>query len=143
MQVGDQTISKRPNSIDVAVGQRLADRRTALGMNQSSLAKALGITFQQIQKYETGTNRIAVSRLWAIAKALDVNVAYFFDDQSVEDAGLVTRPFSRTAREIARLVTDLPSDDQRLVLSVVRKIAVAQDDLGGSAACASSGGEEG
>lgn len=143
MQVCDQTFPKGPNFIDVAVGQRLADRRAALGMNQSTLAKALGITFQQIQKYETGTNRIAVSRLWAIAKALDVNVAYFFDDQSVEDAGLATRPFSRTAREVARLVTELPGDDQRLVLSVVRKIAGAHDDPCVSAARASPGGEEG
>lgn len=120
--------SESPNPIDVAVGQRVADRRMALGMNQSTLGRALGISFQQVQKYETGRNRIAVSRLWAIAKILDVNVAYFFDDQTLEDVHIASKPLTRTAREVAVLVTDLSAVDQKLVLALVRKIAGSKDE---------------
>lgn len=65
--------------IDVHVGRRLKARRRLLGLTQERLAKAVDIRFQQIQKYESGVNRISASRLWTLAKALDVSVAYFFD----------------------------------------------------------------
>jgi transcriptional regulator with XRE-family HTH domain len=67
------------SNTDVHVGQRVRNRRWALGMPQKELAEAVGIRFQQIQKYETGANRISASRLWDIAKTLDVPVEYFFD----------------------------------------------------------------
>jgi len=96
-------------------------------MNQSSLGRALGLSFQQVQKYETGMNRIAVSRLWAIAKALDVNVSYFFDDQTLDQgAPFVTSP-SRQSREVMRLMNDLPVDDQKLILALTRKIHGSDD----------------
>lgn len=68
-----------PHPIDVHVGRRLKARRRLLGLTQERLASAVNIRFQQIQKYESGTNRISASRLWSLAKALDVSVAYFFD----------------------------------------------------------------
>ncbi len=66
--------------IDVHVGARLRQRRTLLGMTQPNLGDALGVTFQQAQKYERGTNRISASRLFALSRVLDVPVEYFFDD---------------------------------------------------------------
>ncbi|GGD10566.1 helix-turn-helix domain-containing protein [Aquisalinus flavus] len=68
--------------IDLHVGQRLRQRRCLLGMTQQRLAEAVGIKFQQIQKYESGANRVSASRLWALANALEVSVSYFFDDLS-------------------------------------------------------------
>jgi transcriptional regulator with XRE-family HTH domain len=71
---------KSPNPIDVHVGSRVRLRRMMLGMSQEKLGEHLGITFQQIQKYEKGTNRIGASRLQAIARVLNVPVAFFFED---------------------------------------------------------------
>jgi transcriptional regulator with XRE-family HTH domain len=65
--------------VDVHVGQRVRQRRWMIGMTQQQLANAVGIKFQQIQKYETGANRISASRLWDIAGALEVPVAFFFE----------------------------------------------------------------
>ncbi len=65
--------------IDIHVGRRLRQRRRLLALTQEKLAKAVNIRFQQIQKYESGANRISASRLWSLAKALDVSVAYFFE----------------------------------------------------------------
>jgi transcriptional regulator with XRE-family HTH domain len=71
---------KRPNPIDIHVGSRVRLRRNMLGMSQEKLGENLGITFQQIQKYEKGTNRVGASRLQAIASVLKVPVAFFFED---------------------------------------------------------------
>ena len=70
--------SSAPNPIDVHVGQRLRARRVLLGMTQEKLGRALSLTFQQIQKYERGTNRIGASRLYELARVLDVPISYFF-----------------------------------------------------------------
>ena len=71
---------KRPNPIDIHVGSRIRLRRNMLGMSQEKLGESLGITFQQIQKYEKGTNRVGASRLQAIASILSVPVSFFFED---------------------------------------------------------------
>lgn len=71
---------KKPNPIDVHVGSRVRLRRNMLGMSQEKLGESLGITFQQIQKYEKGTNRVGASRLQAIASILGVPVSFFFED---------------------------------------------------------------
>ena len=65
--------------VDVHVGKRVRHRRWLVGMTQQQLAQKVGIKFQQIQKYETGANRISASRLWDIADALDVPVSFFFE----------------------------------------------------------------
>ena len=70
----------KPNPIDVHVGKRLRLRRTLLGMSQERLGDLLGLTFQQIQKYERGVNRIGSSRLYELGQILDVPVSFFFDD---------------------------------------------------------------
>ncbi len=71
---------KNPNPVDVHVGNRVRMRRMLIGMSQERLAKELGLTFQQVQKYEKGTNRISASRLYRIAQVLGVPVQYFFED---------------------------------------------------------------
>jgi len=71
---------KKPNPIDIHVGSRVRLRRNILGMSQEKLGESLGITFQQIQKYEKGTNRVGASRLQAISSVLGVPVAFFFED---------------------------------------------------------------
>ncbi len=75
-----------PSPVDVHVGSRLRVRRTLLGMSQTTLGDAIGLTFQQMQKYERGTNRISSSRLYDLSRVLDVPIAYFFDDMSSEVA---------------------------------------------------------
>ncbi len=69
-----------PSPVDVHVGARLRVRRTLLGMSQTTLGDAIGLTFQQVQKYERGSNRISASRLFALTRVLDVPIQYFFDD---------------------------------------------------------------
>jgi transcriptional regulator with XRE-family HTH domain len=71
---------KKPNPIDIHVGSRIRLRRNILGMSQEKLGESLGITFQQIQKYEKGTNRVGASRLQAISQILEVPPAFFFEN---------------------------------------------------------------
>ena len=70
------------NAVDVHVGKRIRLRRTLLGMSQAQLGNALNITFQQVQKYERGANRVSASRLWDISQIIDVPISYFFEDMS-------------------------------------------------------------
>jgi len=75
-----------PNPIDVHVGKRIRMRRLLLGMNQETLANALGLTFQQVQKYEGGANRVSASRLSETAKILGVPISFFFTDLQASEA---------------------------------------------------------
>ena len=70
------------NDIDLHLGKRLRRRRRLLGLTQQQLAGAVGVRFQQIQKYECGANRISAARLWQLSEALQVQVAYFYDGLS-------------------------------------------------------------
>ena len=75
-----RTPEGEPNPVDVHVGDRIRRRRTLLGLSQEQFASLLGITFQQVQKYERGMNRIGASRLWDIAKVLDTEISYFYEE---------------------------------------------------------------
>ncbi|MBO0131527.1 helix-turn-helix domain-containing protein [Agrobacterium burrii] len=81
---------KKPNPIDIHVGSRIRLRRTMLGMSQEKLGESLGITFQQIQKYEKGTNRVGASRLQNISAILNVPVSFFFEDAPGDQVGGAT-----------------------------------------------------
>jgi transcriptional regulator with XRE-family HTH domain len=81
----DKENKKRPNPTDIHVGSRIRLRRNMLGMSQEKLGETLGITFQQIQKYEKGTNRVGASRLQAIAEVLGVPVSFLFEDAPGQD----------------------------------------------------------
>jgi transcriptional regulator with XRE-family HTH domain len=90
------TLAKSHN-VDVHVGARMRQRRALLGMSQSKVGEAVGLTFQQIQKYERGSNRIGSSRLYEFAKVLDVPVSYFFDE--MPSNALSGRPMSGRGRK--------------------------------------------
>jgi transcriptional regulator with XRE-family HTH domain len=77
---GDDKGSRRPNPIDVHVGSRVRFRRMLLGMSQEKLGEKLGLTFQQVQKYEKGINRIGASRLFDLAQVLGVSVQFFYEE---------------------------------------------------------------
>ena len=79
-------MTSKPDPVDVHVGSRVRLRRTLLGMSQEKLGDALGLTFQQVQKYERGANRIGSSRLFQLSKILDVPVSFFFDDMETASA---------------------------------------------------------
>ncbi|MBC9177706.1 helix-turn-helix domain-containing protein [Pseudoroseomonas ludipueritiae] len=84
----------RPSPIDTHVGSRVRLRRTLLGLSQEKLGEALGLTFQQVQKYERGVNRIGASRLFDLSRVLDVPIGFFFDDMpgSTPGASSMARP---------------------------------------------------
>ena len=82
----------KPTYIDVHVGQRVRQRRTLLGYSQERLADALNLTFQQVQKYERGANRVGAGRLYELSHALDVPVNYFFEELPDAPEGASIRP---------------------------------------------------
>ena len=94
----------RPNPIDVHVGSRIRLRRTLIGMSQERLGEALGLTFQQVQKYERGVNRVGASRLFDLSRVLDVPISFFYDDMPESVGGppvrapRAVRPVSATSR---------------------------------------------
>src|SRR6185295_18520764 len=99
---------KQPNPIDIHVGSRVRLRRMMLGMSQERLGEHLGITFQQIQKYEKGTNRIGASRLQHIARVLTVPVSFFFEDAP----GAPAEQGGMQERESASYVVDFLSSSE-------------------------------
>jgi transcriptional regulator with XRE-family HTH domain len=127
---------RNPNPIDLHVGARVRMRRKLLGMSQEKLADALGLTFQQVQKYERGANRVSASKLFEIARFLDVAPAYFFDGLAV-DAGLNGAPGEQSLHqflmtpegvELASLLPRLNPKYRRRVLELVRTLAEDEDD---------------
>jgi transcriptional regulator with XRE-family HTH domain len=95
-----------PDPIDRHVGNRIRGRRVGLRISQTKLGQAIGVTFQQIQKYESGTNRVGASNLFKIAKALGVDVAFFFEGVAAEDASLMP---SSTGYAMAAGLSDAPA----------------------------------
>jgi transcriptional regulator with XRE-family HTH domain len=83
---GDEKGSRRANPIDIHVGSRVRFRRMLLGMSQEKLGERLGLTFQQVQKYEKGINRIGASRLYDLAQVLGVSVQFFYEDAPIGEA---------------------------------------------------------
>ncbi len=107
----------RPRPVDVHVGSRVRLRRTMLGMSQEKLGHAIELSFQQVQKYERGTNRIGASRLYQLGKVLDVPVSYFFDDMPPEIAQTGRRrPFGFSESEAAVYEADVLAKRETLEL---------------------------
>ena len=86
--------SGKPNPVDVHVGSRVRLRRTLLGMSQEKLGEAIGLTFQQVQKYERGANRIGASRLWDLSRVLDCPMSFFFEEMDEATASASPRNLS-------------------------------------------------
>ena len=91
--------SEHPNPIDIQVGSRVRLRRNMLGLSQEKLGEAIGLTFQQVQKYERGANRIGASRLHELSRVLDVPVMFFFDDVDPVRAPAIPAGFAEPPAE--------------------------------------------
>lgn len=115
--------------VDVHVGKRIRHRRWLVGMTQQQLAEQVGIKFQQIQKYETGANRVSASRLWDIAAALDVQISFFFDGiQSEETAGTSENVPAdlmgdKEALELVRSYYAIPENQRRRLFDLARVLS--------------------
>lgn len=129
-----------PNPVDVHVGERVRLRRKALGMSQTTLAEAIGLTFQQVQKYERGANRISASKLYEMARTLKVSLAYFYDGYLPEpaDADFVASASEQSVNDFlitaegVELASVFPlvksAAQRRKILELVRSLA--EDKVG-------------
>lgn len=116
-----RTADGSPNPIDVYVGARVKMRRTLLGMSQEKLGEAIGLTFQQVQKYERGLNRISASRLFDISKVLEVPISFFFEEMDEQVAELSPRMLAGVAELAEEPVTfDYDPMTRRETLELVR-----------------------
>lgn len=124
-----------PHPVDRHVGRRVCEKRISLGYNQSDLGRALGLTFQQIQKYEKGVNRISASKLFDISRFFKVDVGYFFEGLAEGAGGVADEgadfehdfPATRQTIEIARLAPRLSARRQRLALDLIREMLDAPE----------------
>jgi len=125
-----------PHFVDIHVGHRLRQRRGELGISQSVLGDRLGITFQQVQKYERGANRISASMLYKAATALSVSIGYFFEDlPGKNDSGEPVRPSetsylaaSPNGHRLLHAILELPGPVRLKVSSLVSAIGARKDD---------------
>lgn len=118
--------------VDVHVGKRIRQRRWLVGMTQQKLAECVGIKFQQIQKYETGANRVSASRLWDIADALEVDVSFFFEglrdeSEAAPAASDATVPADmmgdKEAMDLIRSYYAIPENQRRRLFELARVLS--------------------
>ncbi|CAN7468835.1 helix-turn-helix transcriptional regulator [Phenylobacterium sp. LjRoot225] len=125
-----------PNPVDRHVGLRIRLRRKELGISQEKLADSIGLTFQQVQKYERAANRVSASKLWEVARALNTNIAYFYEGLASEgaaqprlNAGLDEFLMTSEGVELVRYFPQIPrSGVRRQILELVRSMAVESED---------------
>jgi len=123
---------KIKHPVDVHVGKRVRHRRWLVGMTQQQLAEKVGIKFQQIQKYETGMNRVSASRLWDISDALGVPVSFFFDglgdlnDKETAESGIPMDIMAdKEALELVRSYYSMPENQRRRLFDLARVLSDA------------------
>ena len=114
-----RTPSGSANPIDIHVGHRVRIRRTLLGLSQTDLANALGLTFQQVQKYEKGANRMGASRLFDLSRILGVPVGWFFEDMP-DDVAAAGPAAMRVATVDPEITQDADAESRRETLQLVR-----------------------
>ena len=119
-------MKKEPNFVDKHVGSRVRMRRMLIGMSQEKLGEALGITFQQIQKYEKGTNRIGASRLQQISSVMSVPVSFFFEGLAATSDQQETSPRQRMCLELARNFAMIDNEKHQEALSQMARALAAQ-----------------
>lgn len=117
-----------PHPVDRHVGRRVQEKRLDLGLTQTALAKAVGVSFQQVQKYEKGTNRVSASKLFEMADFMKVGIPFFFDGYGGASVGVAEeapafdhehKP-TKNSVEISRLAPRLPPRKQKLILDMMR-----------------------
>ncbi|HHI70808.1 MAG TPA: XRE family transcriptional regulator [Rhodobacteraceae bacterium] len=116
--------------VDVHVGKRIRHRRWIVGMTQQQLAEKVGIKFQQIQKYETGMNRVSASRLWDVARVLGVPISFFFDGIEENDSESTSETdapadimASKEALELIRSYYSIPKNQRRRLFDLARVLS--------------------
>jgi transcriptional regulator with XRE-family HTH domain len=115
--------------VDVHVGKRIRHRRWLVGMTQQQLAEQVGIKFQQIQKYETGANRVSASRLWDISEALDVPVSFFFEgldvpEEAPKGSGVPADLMGdKEALDLVRSYYAIPENQRRRLFDLARVLS--------------------
>lgn len=112
----------RRDPVDVAVGAKIRLRRKQLGVSQKSLAEALGVTFQQVQKYERGANRVSASSLARVAKALEMPVAAFFSDEPDAAPNLFSAIGDPGAADMLEAYSGISSSESRQALLAVARL---------------------
>lgn len=117
------------HNVDVHVGKRIRHRRWMIGMTQQQLAEKVGIKFQQIQKYETGANRVSASRLWDIARAMETPVAFYFEglESAPESASRIEGDIlgDREALQLVRAYYAMPEAQRRQIFELARVLSDA------------------
>ena len=112
---------KLAHPVDIQVGQRIREQRRRSGMRQVDLAEALDINFQQIQKYETGTNRVSASKLWSISEKLNVPISYFFD--GLEGKSIPTHHPGRDELKLLRIFASLTEIQKQQFMKIAQIFA--------------------
>jgi len=111
--------------VDVYVGQRVRMRRVMCGLSQTALANRIGLTFQQLQKYESGMNRISASKLWLIAQELDAPVQWFFTDAVVGKSPTAEFGTKRQTLELVRNFMNISPESRKHFLSLAKSVGLA------------------
>lgn len=133
------TADQEPHLVDIHVGARIRMRRKSMGLSQTQLADSVGITFQQLQKYERGANRVSASKLYGMAVTLQTSVAWFFEGMppldSVVDGDkrtMAVRRFMATEEgvELASLVPQLPLSQRLQILALAKTLSLDINDNG-------------
>lgn len=121
-----------PDPIDIHVGQRITHLRERANLTQTDLGDAIGVTFQQVQKYEKGANRVSASRLFKIAEFLDCDIETFFPPHNqattVEDSAIDALMSSRSGHALMQLFVTLSGDQRRALLVVARAFTATSKD---------------
>ena len=112
-----------PEWVDIRVGERIRELRKSRGFSQGELGDLIGVSFQQVQKYETGRNRVGASRLWEISKVLEAQIEYFFEGLAMQSPGDV-HTLDSDSLSIAREIRAIPDKlVQKKILALIKVIA--------------------
>lgn len=111
------------SQIDILIGERIRDGRKAKMMSQTDLAEKLGVSWQQVQKYERGVNRVSAARLWEISDILERPMAWFFADIGEELGGPLEKDIEKSAAELVVLMRHLGGMDRKIVLSFLKSMS--------------------
>ena len=117
----------RPQDVDRYIGARIRERRILLGLTQQQMADLIGVTYQQAHKYEKGINRVAAGRLYSIARALGVDIGYFYEGLQI-GGGFVPPPSQRLLLDLARNFLNIPDPSHReAIVALARALAEGEN----------------
>ena len=128
-KISDKAPRPRAQDIDRHVGARMRERRLMLGLTQQQMAELIGVTYQQAHKYEKGINQIAVGRFSSIARALGVEVGYFYHDMTGKAEAVEAAPQQRLMLELARSFVALPSRKHQEAICNLARVLASTDPI--------------